>query len=83
MILAKVFNTERIVLYERLTKVSPCDHNNGVPCCDTLVSILYLEQPGPAGCTVVYSGVLYTASSAGPGRSEESVNSRLSRSEEC
>ena len=27
-----VFNAEEIVLYERLTKVSPCDHNNGVPC---------------------------------------------------
>ena len=30
--LAEVFNTEEIVLYERLTKVSPCDHNNRVPC---------------------------------------------------
>ena len=52
IMMVKVFNTEGIVLYERLTKVCPCDHNNRVPCWDTLVSILYLDQPVPAGCTV-------------------------------
>ena len=59
--LAQVFNTGEIVLYERLTKVSPCDHNNGVPCWVYSCKHPVLTQPKhPAGGSALCTGgVLY------------------------
>ena len=59
--LAPVFNAEEIVLYERLTKVSPCDHNNRVPCWVYSCKHPVLTQPKhPAGGSALCTGgVLY------------------------